>query len=211
MKGCFFLMLFATCAFIVSAQNTEQTIRNRYASVKEYIASHNEDNPNDGATWAEFYHVEAQQMLPGTGGHREDMYMYWDECEGGTDLIYPKHRISFATARYNFAAMTYYEEFLYDADGSVAFIYAHDPYNYMEEKGCAMERELRFYMNRGKLIKADIRSRYLEEGEQYETEYVGVTLNKEEYKEQYNLLLKKAAKIRSMFTAVETVAYDYEE
>ena len=53
------------------AQNTMESIRQRYSDIKDYIATHTGDNKNDGAEWGEYYHVVARQFLPGTGGHQE--------------------------------------------------------------------------------------------------------------------------------------------
>ena len=143
------------------AQNTMESIRQRYSAIKDYIATHTGDNKYDGAEWGEYYHVVARQFLPGTGGHQEDVYMYFDERE--EEKIYPSHYMTFATSRYNFSAREYYEEYLYDKDGKVAFVYVHDPSTSFDEGTDDKEYEMRFYLNKGKLIRSIIKELKLDE------------------------------------------------
>ena len=115
-KRVFILLGLFVCLQAGWAQNTVESIRKRYSDMKEYISTKNEDNPMDGATWGEYYHLEARMFLPASGGHKENLYMYWDERE--EEKIYPSHYITFATTKYNYSAMDYYEEFMYDKDGN---------------------------------------------------------------------------------------------
>ena len=206
-KCCLIWMLLFCCLQGTWAQNTVESIRKRYASVKEYIASHVGTNENDGAEWAEFYHLEARQFLPATGGHKEDVYMYWMERE--EDKIYPSHYLIFATTKYNYSDREMYEEYLYDKDGKVAFIYAHDPSWSLGENSEDKEYEFRFYFNKGKLLKTIIKNREFEQGD-YKDVYSGST-PKSEYASYCKMLIDKAEKIRLMFIAIEKEAYNYSE
>ena len=187
------------------AQNTMESIRQRYSDIKDYIATHTGDNKNDGAEWGEYYHVVARQFLPGTGGHQEDVYMYFDERE--EEKIYPSHYLTFATSRYNYSAREYYEEYLYDKDGKVAFVYVHDPSTSFDEGTDDKEYEMRFYLNKGKLIMSIIKNRDFGQGE-YKDVFSGANLERK-YAPTYTLYLEKAEKIRQMFISIEKEAYDY--
>ena len=201
------LLCFAACLQSGWAQNTMESIRQRYGAIKDYIASHTGTNEDDGGEWAEFYHVEARQFLPGTGGHKEDVYMYFNERE--EEKIYPSHYLNFATTKYNFSAREFYEEYLYDADGKVAFIYARYPDASFSEVLEDKEYEFRFYFNKGKLFRALIKNK--DYGQQaYKDVYSGSAPNGE-YTSLYQSLLGKAEKIRHMFIAIEKEAYDYSD
>lgn len=201
------VLCIAACTQVAMAQNTVESIRARYAAIKDYIATHVEDNANDGATWAEYYHLEVRQYLPATGGHKEDTYLYWEERE--EDRVYPSHYLLFATKKYNFSAMQYYEEYLFDKDGKVAFIYCRDPYFSVDEQTPSTECELRFYLNKGKLLKVIIKKR-ANENEQFKQVYDGPTLKKE-YLPFFNNYMDSAAKLSRLFTEIEKNSYDYSE
>ena len=89
------MVCLATWVLLGQAQNTVESIRQRYADAKAYIERHTGNDNNDGSDWAEYYHMEARHFLPGTGGHKEDVYMYFNEKE--VDAIYPPHYLTFAT------------------------------------------------------------------------------------------------------------------
>ena len=201
------LLCLAAIVQLGFAQNTVESIRKRYAGCKEYITTHNGDNQNDGAEWAEYYHVEARQFLPATGGHKEDLYMYFDERE--EEKIYASHYITFATKKYNYAAREYYEEYMYDPDGNVAFIYAFDPMWSYGGNAADEQYEFRFYLNKGKLIQAVIKKRA--DGNQAFTDvFSGSNLGKE-YVEVYKSYLGVAGDIKKLFENIEKEAYNYSE
>ena len=86
--------------------------------------------------------------------------MYWEEKgEGDEDLIYPPHVLTFATKKYNFAARPYYEEYLFDSEGNLQFVYGYNPMWAPDESAEDEQYEFRFYLNKGKLIKAVIKKR----------------------------------------------------
>lgn len=206
-KSVFILLGLFVCLQAGWAQNTVESIRKRYSNIKEYISSKNEDNPNDGATWGEYYHLEARMFLPASGGHKENLYMYWDERE--EDKVYPSHYITFATTKYNYSAMEYYEEFMYDEDGKVAFIYAYTPCHSFSDNQEDMQYEMRFYFSREKLIKAIIKKRK-DVQSPYTEEFNGNAL-KSLYAPYMQEMIDKAGKIRQMFISIERETYDYSE
>ena len=64
----------------------------------------------------------------------------------------------------------FYEEYLYDDNGSIAFIYAKHPYLSFGENDEDMDYEFRFYFNKGKLINAIVKKSALGKGE-YKEDY----------------------------------------
>lgn len=190
------------------AQNTMASIRQRYADMKEYINTHNGTNDNDGAEWMECYHVEARHFLPATGGHKEDVYMYFGEKENPNDLIYAQHFLKFVTTKYNYAVREYYEEYLYDEDGNIAFIYALQPWLDIDgDKD--LDYEFRFYFNKGKLINTIVKKRPIGENNFVE-EYSGATVRKA-HQEFYQGFIAKSKAFMKMFKSMEEVMYNYSE
>jgi hypothetical protein len=187
------------------SQNTVESIRKRYAEAKEYARTYTGDNVDDGADFGQYYHLEARQWLPATGGHIEHTYLYYAEQEAADEVIYKPHYLWFATTRFNYAAREYYQEFLYDADGKVAFIYAYDPMTTLEGDENDMQYEFRFYFSKGRLIKALVKRKAWDEKE-FKEVYVGATL-KPAYKSNYNELLSASRKIRQLFVDIEKEAY----
>ena len=206
-KTVFMLLCFMASLQLVHAQDALESIRQRYASIKKYIETHQGDNPNDGAEWAEFYHLQGQQMLPGTGGHKDDIYMYWNERE--EEKIYPSHYLTFATRKYNYSAITYYEEYLYDEDGQVAFAYIHNPSWSPDGEGEQKEYEFRFYLKKGRLIESSIKSR--DYGQQAYKEVHKGTRLETYYANVFDEYMHQAEKLRRMFINIEEVTFDYDE
>lgn len=199
------LLLFALSLQTGWAQNTVESIRQRYADAKTYASTHTGDNLNDGAEFGEYYHLEARQWLPGTGGHIEHTYLYYGEQECDEDVIYAPHYLKFATKRFNFAAREYYQEFLYDSDGKVAFIYGYDPMTKLEGDTDDQQYEFRFYFSNGRLIRAIIKRKSYDE-EVFRQIYSGATL-KPAYQSNYDELLSASRTLHQLFADIEKEAY----
>jgi hypothetical protein len=187
------------------AQNTVESIRQRYTEMKEYVDSHTGTDTYDGADFGEYYHLQARQWLPGTGGHIEDTYLYWEEVESDDDVIYKPHRVKFVTKKFNFAARNYYQEFLYDPDGSVAFIYAYDPMTQFEGDTEDMQYEFRFYLDKGHLIKAVVKRKRWDDAE-YQQVWSGSTL-KSPYQSSFDEYMNAARTMQALFINIEKEAY----
>ena len=199
------LLLFASNLYIGLAQNTVESIRKRYADAKEYARTHTGSNLDDRADFGQFYHMEARQWLPATGGHIENVYMYYDEDYVADSVIYKPHYLVFATKRFNFAAREYYQEFLYDADGKIAFIYAYDPMTELEGDENDKQYEFRFYFSKGRLIKALVKRKNYDEKEFLQA-YSGTTIPAK-YKSSYYDLLSASESILQLFKDIEKEAY----
>ena len=202
------LITLLACSQWAWCQNTLDQIRHRYQSYKEYIDTHKGTNMNDGGEWAEYYHLEARQMLPGSGGHIEDVYMYWEEKgEGDEDLIYPPHILTFATKKYNFAARKYYEEYLFDSEGKLQFVYGYDPMWAPDESAEDEQYEFRFYLNKGKLIKAVIKKR-ADDNQPYKEVFSGTAL-KGAFSKKFSEYGAGAEALKLLFGNIEKEAYNY--
>ena len=211
MKHLFATMLcFVVCLQAGRAQNAVENIRQRYNAMKELIANHSGEADTSGADYGAFYHLTGTFNLPATGGHTEDTYLYFeDEEDPKEEKIYLPHRLTFATTRYNFAARVYYEEYLYDADGKVAFIYAHDPMTALEDDEQDMEYEFRFYMEKGRVVKGIIRRKNYDE-EAFHDVWQGTRLP-EKYTQLHKSFMGNAAQLAELFNDIEKRTYNYAE
>lgn len=199
MKKTFLLLITFFAVFIVAdAQTVEEKIRKHYTDVKDRVA--------EMATWEEeypvptFYHVEIQENYPGTGRHKEDVYIYHDEIhdesEDDESVIFPPKRIEFVTVKYNFAARNYYQEYLYDEKGNVEFIYAFNEFDLDY-----LDWEYRFYFNGGKLIKAIVKQRQTGSNNEFKEVYNGTTIPKK-HSEYYKGFLAKSKHYKEMFKII---------
>lgn len=198
-------LLFALSLQTIGAQNTVESIRQRYADAKAYDSTHTGENISDGADFGLYYHLEARQWLPGTGGHIEHTYLYYGEQECDDDVIYAPHYLKFATKRFNFAAREYYQEFLYDEDGKVAFIYGYDPMTKLEGDEDDQQYEFRFYFSNGHLIRAVIKRKSYDE-EEFRQVYAGATL-KSAYQSDFDNLVSASSALHQLFIDIEKEAY----
>ena len=204
------LLCLVVCLQTSRAQNTVESIRQRYNAIKEYIANHSGDGDTNGAYYGDFYHLKGSFNLPATGGHVEDTYLYFEEEEDPTEeKIYLPHRLKFATTHFNFAARKYYQEYLYDSDGQVAFIYAYDPMTSFEGDAGDMEYEFRFYMNKGRIIKAIIKRKNYDESEFHEV-WQGSRLP-EKYANLDRAYMGSARQLADLFSDIEKRTYNYAE
>ena len=126
-KVVFTLLLCIAGYLSVSAQNTVESIRKEYQNVHEWMAQMGDNFPSDGIPPV-YFDLRVVQNLPATGPHQENIRMYYGELESEEEGDpYPPHYLRFVTAKYNFAAREFYEEYLYDDKGQVMFIYAITP------------------------------------------------------------------------------------
>ena len=189
---------FVTLCSTVQAQDVKSAIRQHYAEAKAYIEQIKQLEA-DGDTYPvpQVFSVKVEQNLPGTGYHEEAIKMYYREEQDSAEQIYADLFLDFATKQYNFAARTYYEEYLYDKEGRLAFFYGSTP---DIEEAMTYEHELRFYFDKGKLIEVLVKRRPIEGGT-FTTVYQGKTLP-EEYKGYYESRLSASEGIMQTFKAI---------
>ena len=183
------------------AQYTIEDIRKSYANVKEHIARMSGEFPGEGIPH-EYYHLNVEQNLPGTGPHHEHLWMYYDELE--SDAIYPPHYLWFATKKYNYAAREYYEEYLYDNKGQLMFIYATNP-----DVVFGDIFEFRLYYDGQHLLKCIVKQRKWDE-KSYREVYNGPEAPGT-YIETIKMLRGSADINLRLFRQIEDVSYPYSE
>lgn len=203
-------LLLVGCLQVVLAQNTIESIRKVYQAQKTVIAEMAEDYPYDGYPPA-YYNLSVVMNLPATGLHHENIRMYFGEVEQDEEEYdpYPKHFLSFLTTKYNFAAREFYEEYLYDLNGKVMFIYAQTP-----DIDMSRMHELRLYFDGQKLLRLNVKA--TDELESYDDTvvkkagfkdvYTGTTIP-EAYKESCDMYRTKASQYLGMFKSIDHVVY----
>lgn len=127
MKRIIMSVMLAGCLQAALAQNTIASIRKAYQEQKQIVAQMSDDFPMRGNP-PEYYHLHVAQNLPGTGPHHENVRMYYGDLPTEEEYDpFPPHYLSLVSSKYNFAAREFYEEYLYDNQGQVMFIYARTP------------------------------------------------------------------------------------
>ena len=142
----FFFFLLLTSVLTAGAQTTADA-RNRVAEIKKMYAGVAESQkyrketelpPNEMV-------IRNDYMAAGAGPtHEEYHYFYsgdFDE-DFGADL----YKVSFITLKHNVGSLDYYEEFLFDDDGTLAFFFQKQAGN-----------ETRYYFAKGKLVHSIVK------------------------------------------------------
>ena len=204
-------LLLVGCLQVVLAQNTIESIRKVYQAQKTVIAEMAEDFPYDGMPPA-YYNLSVVMNLPATGLHRENIRMYFGEVEQEDEEEYdpyPKHFLSFLTTKYNYAAREFYEEYFYDLNGKVMFIYAQTP-----DIEMGSIHELRLYFDGEKLLRLNVKvANDLKSYDDtaikaagFKDVYTGTSIP-EAYKESCDMYQQKAKQYLSMFKSIDNTVY----
>ena len=143
--------------------------------------------------------MNIKQNLPGTGYHKEWIRLYFyekenEEWEADEPMLF--RNIHFVTAKYNYAAREFYDEYLFDEKGNLEFIFARNA-DIDDFKG----GEYRFYFKDGKLIKVIVSVRNLET-EKYEQKYTGAKVPAD-YESDYNNYLGSAEHYKELFKTID--------
>ncbi|MBO7418883.1 MAG: hypothetical protein J6U14_08130 [Bacteroidaceae bacterium] len=186
--GLLALLSMILCLPIVNAQDGIEAIRSHYYAVKQQIA-----HMEAGEMPAEYYQVKVMRNLPGSGGHEEVINMYYADREDHD--IWPSRWLELVTTHYNYAAREYYEEYLYNQNGDIAFIFARNP-----DVELGSEYEFRFYFEDG-LIKVNIRSRKMNTGD-FQVVYDGDEIP-QEYHSFYYEFANRIKTYRMLFNTVD--------
>lgn len=149
-KTLFPLFLCIALVLPVSAQKALDNIRKEYQDVQEMIALMMPNEDGIVAWPPDYFDLQVQQNLPATGPHKENIRMFYGKLEPEEEGDpYPPHYLRFTTAKYNFAAREYYEEYLYNDKGQVIFIYAITP----DIDDNMAPYELRLYFDGNRLVR----------------------------------------------------------
>ena len=198
MKQTILLMtLLLTGALAAQAQDAKKAIREHYAAVKAQIELNKQvEETGDQYPVPQTYTVVIKQNLPATGYHEETLQMFYREERKTDDQIYADLRLDFATQKYNFAVREYYQEYLYDRQGRIEFIYSLEP-----DVINNLEYEYRFYFHQGRLIDVLIKQRTLLQGD-FETIYQGKTVPAK-YRSEYDSRIASSKSIMTVFKSVD--------
>ena len=203
-------LLLVGCLQVALAQNSIERIRKDYQETKQVIAEMCETYPYEGMPPA-FYHLRVLMNLPATGLHEENIRMYFGEMEQDEDEEdynpYPPHYLKFLTTKYNYAARQFYEEYLYDKDGQLMFIYARTP-----DIDMSRLHELRLYFDGQKLLRLNVKA--TPEGmdaekvkaADFKDIYTGATIP-EAYQQSCEQYQAKAKQFLSMFKSIDNTVY----
>ena len=161
----------------------------------------------------EYFDLQVVQNLPATGGHKENIRMYYGELEPEEEGDpYPPHYLRFTTAKYNFAAREFYEEYLYDDKGQVMFIYALTPDVTLGE---FTPYELRMWFD-GKRLLRFMAKRYdgqpgnlditMLRKSTFKEEFTGSAIP-EKFREETGRLQQRAQRFLTMFKGIDDNTY----
>ena len=187
------------CMLTATAQDAVSVIRKHYAEAQQKVAEYDLAEKGEGNVFPEYYEINIVQNLPGTGPHYEKVRMYFnvnDNEEWQPDEPMLTRNLQFVTSKYNFAVREYYEEYLYDGEGNVEFIYCRDA-DMDDGKG----GEYRLYFKKGSLFKVLVNI-LNPETNVYEQKYAGNTMPKE-YEQGYNWYMYKAEKFKKLFDEID--------
>ncbi len=197
LRTIFLLLTMCFAAHAIQAQDAKKAIREHYAAVKEQLKMYDElKATGDLYPVPQIYSVVVKQNLPATGYHEENIQMIYREETDSDEQIYPNLYLDFATKKYNYAAREFYEEYLYDKQGRVQFIYALE-----SDFNEVFQREYRFYFSQGKLIDVNVKSR-AKDGEPFTNAYTGKTVP-QQYRSYYQDRLSTAKSIQTVFDAID--------
>ena len=189
------------CVLTVSAQDAVSAIRKHYTETQEMVKQYAEWEKEGEWTMPcpMYYEVNIKQNLPGTGYHKEWIRLYFyekenEEWEADEEMLF--RNIHFVTAKYNYAAREFYDEYLFDEKGNLEFIFARNA-DIDDFKG----GEYRFYFKDGKLIKVIVSVRNLET-EKYEQKYTGAKVPAD-YESDYNNYLGSAEHYKELFKTID--------
>lgn len=193
------LLLLAMCALAqpALAQDVKKAIREHYAEAKAYVDQVAKGEAEDYTyPVPRYFSAHVKQNLPATGLHQEEMLMYYQERRDSIEQIYPSLYLDFAIKKYNFAAREYYEEYLYDEQGHIQFIYATSPDLDFEN-----DYEFRFYFSKGMLKEILVKRRPVGKGE-YTTYYTGKSVP-DEFRQSYAGYYDTSKNVMRIFNAID--------
>ena len=189
----FITLIICLAATSAMAQQTVQSIRERYNAVHEVIQQMTPDKDGETMLPKEYIDLDVNQNLPGTGGHNERIRLWYGYLEDGDDVIYPPRYLSFATSKYNYAAREFYEEYLYDEKGNLLFVYAKTP---DVEHSDMYPFELRLWFDGKQLLRFNAKNH---EGKEV---YTGTEIP-ERFKSEVNRVKDRGAQLLEMFKGLD--------
>ena len=189
----FITLIICLAATSAMAQQTVQSIRERYNAIHEVMQQMTPDKDGETMLPKEYIDLDVYQNLPGTGGHNERIRLWYGYLEDGDDVIYPPRYLSFATSKYNYAAREFYEEYLYDEQGHLLFVYAKTP---DVENSDMYPFELRLWFDGKQLLRFNAKNH---EGEEV---YTGTKIP-EQFQSEVNRVKDRGVQLLEMFKSLD--------
>lgn len=191
------VVVLCTLTQSVLAQDVKKAIREHYAEAKAYV-DQVAKMEREGFSYPvpQYFSAHVKQNLPATGFHQEELLMYYQERRDSDEQIYPSLYLDFAVKKYNFAAREYYEEYLYDEQGRIQFIYATSP-----DMDFEYDYEFRLYFSEGQLTEMLVKRRPSGKGE-YTTYYTGKTVP-DEFWRSYVGYYDTSKNVMRIFNAID--------
>lgn len=189
----FITLIMCLAATSAMAQQTVQSIRERYNAIHEVMQQMTPDKDGETMLPKEYIDLDVYQNLPGTGGHNERIRLWYGYLEDGDDVIYPPRYLSFATSKYNYAAREFYEEYLYDQKGNLLFVYAKTP---NVEHSDMYPFELRLWFNGKQLLRFNAKNH---EGKEV---YTGTEIPKD-FQSEVNRVKDRGVQLLEMFKGLD--------
>ena len=189
----FITLIICLAATSAMAQQTVQSIRERYNAIHEVIQQMTHDKDGETMLPKEYIDLDVYQNLPGTGGHNERIRLWYGYLEDGDDVIYPPRYLSFASSKYNYAAREFYEEYLYDEKGNLLFVYAKTP---DVEHSDMYTFELRLWFNGKQLLRFNAKNH---EGKEV---YKGTKIP-ENFQSEVNRVKDRGVQLLEMFKGLD--------
>ena len=193
MRRIFITLTICLAATSAMAQQTVQSIRERYNAIHEVIQQMTPDKDGETMLPKEYIDLDVYQNLPGTGGHNERIRLWYGYLEDGNDVIYPPRYLSFATSKYNYAAREFYEEYLFDEQGHLLFVYAKTP---DVEHSDMYPFELRLWFNGKQLLRFNAKNH---EGKEV---YTGIEIPKD-FQSEVNRVKDRGVQLLEMFKGLD--------
>lgn len=193
------LLLSAAGILSVAAQDAVSIIRKHYEEAQQKVAACDKAEKGEGDTFPEYYEINIVQNLPATGPHHERMRFYYDVYDNEDwqpDEPMLTRNLLFVTAKYNFAARDFYEEYLFDEKGNIEFVYCRDA-----DMNDMNGGEYRLYFKEGQLIRALV-SLFNPETGKYEQTYAGATMPKK-YAREYEGCKYNVNKYKRLFEEID--------
>ena len=184
----FCMAMFCATAF---AQSAVTKIREEYAAAKEYVKTLSERK----YAAQNRYQTTIEQRLSSSGLHKETVTMYFYENEGDYGEVINR-TIMYALVNFNLGSKKYTEEYLYDHNGKIQYIFATT-----EDDDAIEFFEFRFYINEDKIVKITVKSRMTGETE-FKDKYSGEVVPNE-YESYYKKYSTRATAIATMFNSIE--------
>ena len=111
---------------------------------------------------------------------------------------FTSNRYGLSSYKNNYGCRDFYEEFLYDENEEVEFVYAANP-----DMQDFLGGEFRFYLKDGKLVKVLVKLRD-EQTNKMEVQYEGKDIP-ETYKSQFQIYIDRANQIRKLCAAARAL------